>query len=474
MAGPYELQSPKDIAMEYGGNKQKIAQAAQMGLIDPTAAVMAGMFIDRMRNAQKEEMVPQTTVANDVMATPQMAAGLGATPQAAMAPTEAGIAALPLPDDMVPNEYAGGGIVAFANGGDPAMFGDLGGGRMPDQNVLRAYQAASGARMPRKELVNLMTLPELQEYNRTGKIPARLSQQVQGRAIEGVPMFGSGIYSEMGMEPTPTVVPVPVPVPVSKPKSGGEDNYIDTEKDDVPNYGSRNLRSPGASSYRGPAQLPENVRSDVAPAQTDPLSGFSAYQAMLEAAGVPKDPFAEDRAAAKTRQEELVAQRTQDKGMALLAAGLAGMNTRNLAEFAQKAGEVGIGVYGQSRKEAREEQREIDKINRDIRKAEVALKRGDVEKYMDFKDKAEARRIQIMGVEAQRAAAGKPGAQTELIAAYAKAKNIPFDQALREVAAAQAEGKDPLLGMIQSRLAGGSNISAQLADLMKKYPDAFK
>lgn len=30
MAGPYELQSPKDIAMEYGGNKQKIAQAAQM------------------------------------------------------------------------------------------------------------------------------------------------------------------------------------------------------------------------------------------------------------------------------------------------------------------------------------------------------------------------------------------------------------------------------------------------------------
>ena len=32
MAGPYELQSPKDIAMEYGGNKQKIAQAAQMAL----------------------------------------------------------------------------------------------------------------------------------------------------------------------------------------------------------------------------------------------------------------------------------------------------------------------------------------------------------------------------------------------------------------------------------------------------------
>ena len=121
MAGPYELQSPKDIAMEYGGNKQKIAQAAQMGMVDPTAAVLAGMFIDKMRTAQQEEMAPQTTVAQEVMAGPQMAAGLGATPQAAMAPqmppTEAGVAALPVPDEMVPDEFAGGGIIAFDNGG---------------------------------------------------------------------------------------------------------------------------------------------------------------------------------------------------------------------------------------------------------------------------------------------------------------------------------------------------------------------
>jgi hypothetical protein len=133
MAGPYELQSPKDIAMEYGGNKQKIAQAAQMGMIDPTSAVLAGMFIDKMRMAQQEEMAPQSTVAQDVMATPQMAAGLGATPQAAMAPqmapTEAGVAALPVPEDMVADAYAGGGIVAFQGGGMPidyTQFGELG------------------------------------------------------------------------------------------------------------------------------------------------------------------------------------------------------------------------------------------------------------------------------------------------------------------------------------------------------------
>jgi hypothetical protein len=111
MAGPYELQSPKDIAMEYGGNKQKIAQAAQMGLVDPTAAVLAGMFIDKMRTAQQDEMAPQTTVAQEVMA-PPMAPQMGG-----QMPAEAGVAALPVPDEMVPDEFAGGGIIAFDNGG---------------------------------------------------------------------------------------------------------------------------------------------------------------------------------------------------------------------------------------------------------------------------------------------------------------------------------------------------------------------
>jgi hypothetical protein len=64
---PYRLQAPEDIAKEYGGNKQRIAEAMQMGLVDPTAGVLAGMFIDRMRSAQVAEMAPQPTVAQQVM-----------------------------------------------------------------------------------------------------------------------------------------------------------------------------------------------------------------------------------------------------------------------------------------------------------------------------------------------------------------------------------------------------------------------
>ena len=161
MAKPFSIQSPEDIAKEYGGNKQKIAQAMQMGIVDATAGVLAGMFIDRMRSAQVQEAAPQATVAQQVMGgiptppavpTPgaSLPAGLGAIPQAAppMAPDMlsapqapmgmaaggtayappymmGGLDGLPIPDTMFDENrnggyddgYAHGGLVAFADGG---------------------------------------------------------------------------------------------------------------------------------------------------------------------------------------------------------------------------------------------------------------------------------------------------------------------------------------------------------------------
>ena len=160
---PYNLQSPEQIAKDYGGNKQKIAEAMQMGIIDPTAGTMAGMFIDRMRSAAQQEAAPQQSVAQQTFAPPMPAAppaGLGATPQAAAMPpmnamppmgaappqgmppqgempmmamggmvppyaSGGGLSDMPLPDGMFDEPsnggygdgYAGGGIVAFLEGG---------------------------------------------------------------------------------------------------------------------------------------------------------------------------------------------------------------------------------------------------------------------------------------------------------------------------------------------------------------------
>ena len=171
MAKPFSIQAPEDIAKEYAGNKQKIAQAAQMGTIDPTAAVLAGMFIDRMRSAQVMEGAQQPTVAQQVlggvppqgagapppppMGAPQdMAPPMGAPmppqdmappppppqdmpmPPQDMAPqgmADGGLAMLPVPDTMFDEPtnggfddgYAGGGMVAFANGGMTNLYDDV-------------------------------------------------------------------------------------------------------------------------------------------------------------------------------------------------------------------------------------------------------------------------------------------------------------------------------------------------------------
>jgi hypothetical protein len=151
----YSLQSPEYLAKEYGGNLQKIAQAVQMGLIDPTAAAMAGMFIQRVRAAalQEQSPPPQQTVAQQIFTPPQPAtppppmppggpSPMGGTPQQGAPPPQGGMGAppppqggppgmaagglttLPIPDQMFgepsgsAESFAGGGIVSFAEGGE--------------------------------------------------------------------------------------------------------------------------------------------------------------------------------------------------------------------------------------------------------------------------------------------------------------------------------------------------------------------
>ena len=118
------IQEIQTLATKY--SKTQLQKMAQMGLIDTTKAVMAGMMIDRI---SKQNMVPPaTTVAEDALTPPQappqaapqgppqMGPG-GAPPQAS-----AGIAAL---QSNIP-EMAGGGIVAFADGGDMPSYKDEG------------------------------------------------------------------------------------------------------------------------------------------------------------------------------------------------------------------------------------------------------------------------------------------------------------------------------------------------------------
>jgi hypothetical protein len=410
-----DMMSPEKVAAEYGGNKQKIAQAVQMGLIQPTVAVMAGMFIDRMRGAAMQEQAPQSTVAQDTMAPAQAApAGLGAISQA---PMERGLEALPTPN-LDNAEYAGGGIVAFARG-------DLVG-----QGVNEPFEGESyGAYLMRraKESLRGPFFSEEGTMPRAGMSESQANFYNQGRANQA--LLGD-ILS--GKAPVPVRSADPTLMREATPPGYYADETTrGTAKRVAAGGPGRTMEEFGIGATEMAAKRDADEAAKKAGAgkgaastkKEETTEDFLAKRKrMLREAGVSEDPFAADREAARTRADEIAAQRKENKALAMIMGGLSGVGARNLAEFAQKAGTAGFGQYMKGEKEAREDQKEIDKINRDLSKAEDALKRGDVDKALEFEDKAEQRRIQLMGVEAQKASATRPTQLTELYQLQAKAK----------------------------------------------------
>lgn len=103
----------RELATKY--SKPDLARMVKMGMLDPQRALMAGMMIDRI--AKSAMQPPQTTVAEDVLqpttAQAQVPQGIMAAPGAPEA--SGGVATLP----SGLQNMAGGGIVAFADGGKP-------------------------------------------------------------------------------------------------------------------------------------------------------------------------------------------------------------------------------------------------------------------------------------------------------------------------------------------------------------------
>ena len=105
-----QIAEVQSLATKY--SKSELGRMVSMGLLDPQKAMMAGMMIDRIQKQNAQP--PQTTVAEDVLNLPGMAEKQQQQPQ------PAGVEALPAGNV---GEYAGGGIVAFADGGEADVPG---------------------------------------------------------------------------------------------------------------------------------------------------------------------------------------------------------------------------------------------------------------------------------------------------------------------------------------------------------------
>lgn len=294
-----------------------------------------------------------------------------------------GIDALPVGDVV---NAAGGGIVAFEDGG-AVRFQNQG---YVDPMFSGIYSEPS---MPRNELVDLMTLQELQEYNRSGLIPPRLKDAVGGRQVEsgsfmfGIPaMRGPAQFAEPVPEtPAAPAAPAQTP-PVAAPAQAGA------------------TKPPAAAGIAPP---PTGQR--MAPSGEMSVEDFKKRQ---EAFGISGDPDADLRKQIEDMAAGSKSEREQAKYMALLQAGLGMMGgtspfaMQNIAAGAQK----GLAQYAGDIKDIKAQERDVMKMRGELARAADARKRGDFKAYMDAEDKArkynldlaeQATRDRIAGIQEQ-------------------------------------------------------------------------
>ena len=457
----FDLLSAEKVAAKYGGDKRKIGEAARMGLVNPTVAVMAGMFIDRMRNAAIKEQQPTTTVAQDTFTPPvQMAqAGLGATPQAQAAPqmptqmaaapaqtatlAEGGLTALPVDDDMFPDEYAGGGVVAFQNEGfvDPIFSA-------PDMGDPYARERTpSQYEMFTKEL----TLPELQEYYRSGKVPDRLAgQEPSGLGSRGIPLFGGYTGYDLPKAPSKSKDEAVKPAAAAAAPAA---------------------RSQGAEESKGEGR----GASKAAAAPTD----YAEYLKSLKTKfGVSDEPDAKAREALDKYKEKLNKDLSKAGALGLVSAGLgiAGGKSRHALQNLQGAIPA-IDQYSRAMDKIREGEKGILDSEARREQAADARRRGDMATAISLEKDARDFALRERTAAAQIAQANRMGAEAEVIDRYAKSKGISFDQAAVEIAQMRGEARDPVKAAIAEKFKAGKSTGRNDADIMKdlrkSYPDVF-
>lgn len=405
-----------DLASQGGRQrlKQEIAQAAQQGMVDMQTAVLAGMFVDKISTPQTPAT---TTVAEDIMGA-QQPAGLGA---AAEAPVERGLAALPVPEPS----FAGGGIIAFDDGGmvegpinydggGTANFarGDLVGAGinepLPGESYFdylrrRAAESLRGPIFSEQGTMPRMGLNEAQ-YDALNK--ARANEAAYMDILSGkapVPVR-SADPTLMREAPPPALYADETTRGTARRVAQGGPN-ITLDERGVGVRARQEMEAAEAKEKAAAAAAASKPAAKEEPAE----DALARRKRMLKEAGVAEDPFAEDRAANAAMREQVAKDREQAFNMALLEAGLGIMGGKSQYAF-QNIGEgakSGVASYAKAMKDIKADEKEYAKIDRDIRKAEDALRRGDVDKALEYEDKAMQRKIQLRGVEAQEKAAGK-------------------------------------------------------------------
>ena len=345
-----------------------------------------------------QEQAPTSTVAQEVaqdvttgglaQLQPQMVSqgpqGQGVTtpPPNPQQLTSMGVGSLPAPN--VGQNYAGGGIVAFQEGGDVGstlqsrLFGGIGLGNSVRSKgkgyPLEYYDDGSdfvpGANSFKRTNLGLVNLSEedlakLSEQDRNLYLQAKDLERRQKNKM---------LIQELQGDKKDMVKAIEEKQEEAKAKAEEEGAILATE--DKPQ----------------PQPEPTIDTADMTMPETKPTSSYlDQLKEQYKQAGVNENYFKEERDMLEAEKQLRGAELESAKNVGLIRAGLATAagTSQNFLENVSKGLGIGFEGYIQDKKEIDREQKEFDKLMRVNRAAEQADAKGDVREAVKMKQEAD-------------------------------------------------------------------------------------
>jgi hypothetical protein len=411
-----DISEIQKLATKY--SKPQLAQMAQMGLIDPTKAVMAGMMIDRITKSNMQ--APQKTVAEEALtpmappaappmqqAQPPVApAGIGSLPT--QPEPNAGVAALP----SGITEMAEGGIVAFDEGGEvPGYAGK-------EESVVRAQPGLfeSGFQLPedsffgafQRNTLGFQESPAVRNATELRRIEDRLAQPNLSSAERNRLETGRRALTDLTSQTYPSegsrgsatfastaaqtdTAPVPAPAPEA-PR---------------PDPRARPGARQGPGTPRPTAEKPSGMESLLAnrvpelkldpnvgkfetvqykmPAKKDLKDYLSQQEEADRAAGVNTNIYKDLMGDLEKKKGKLADRKQEAIGTALMQTGLGLLGARRGQEFAVlgEAGQRSLLGLVAANERIRDTEEKIDDARRGLLVAENDYKRTRSDKALD-------------------------------------------------------------------------------------------
>ena len=398
-----EMQEIKDLATKY--SKADLGRMVQLGLLDPQKAMMAGMMIQRIE--QQNAKPPQATVAQEILGLPAVA-NQPQPPQqpqpqmppqgvAALSPQgapSAGVAALP----SGIKEMAGGGIVAFDEGGEvPGFAGDE--GSFVNYGIPISYGGVAGGEdffnkpaMPYGEqmrnvgssLINalrrIVSDPSLDEKDRAAA-KAKLEQISPTYPDES--RRGSATFTGAPPTVTPPAAPV-LPSPSAEKEARGPQV---AKTPSLPAIARPEIDKSTFEEKMAKAtpKVPDFAKTEV----KTPGKLLEEQTELYKQAGYDPDVFNKMIKGIEEKKGKAASEKDAALGLGIMKAGLRLMGSREGQEFQElSAGaQEGLNDYAKAVEKLKDRQEKYDERVEQLRLADAQAKRTGAESALARRDK---------------------------------------------------------------------------------------